>query len=378
MTVSGASPIIDTAATDVGFTFTKELMNTVPNARDVWAMVAQTPGHHDQRASTSAAPRPATRSRSAATASTRARTPTSSTAPTSPTTPTTAPRSSSSTSTRSRRCRSRSTRTAPRCRPPACSLNIVPKSGTNRFTRHRQRLLRQRQHPGGQRRRRAAGARREPGEQPATSTSTPGSTSAGRSCATRSGSGARTASRRSRTSSPARAIADGSSRSTARSSGTRRRRSTGSPSTATTCPASSTWPQKKRFNRGLSALRPVETTAGPAGPSRSPRLFTLRDDWTVGVEPARQRPKVEHHGPGASSSTPSPGVDVDNTPARMTRRPASGPTRRRTIRRSAKNLRAFGATAQLLRATTGSAGRTISSSASTSAVRAFGNQAAAH
>jgi Carboxypeptidase regulatory-like domain/TonB-dependent Receptor Plug Domain len=44
VTVSGASPVIDTAATDVGFTFTKEIMTTVPNARDVWAMVAQTPG----------------------------------------------------------------------------------------------------------------------------------------------------------------------------------------------------------------------------------------------------------------------------------------------------------------------------------------------
>lgn len=42
--VSGASPIIETAATDVGFTFTKDLMETVPNARDAWAMVAQAPG----------------------------------------------------------------------------------------------------------------------------------------------------------------------------------------------------------------------------------------------------------------------------------------------------------------------------------------------
>jgi hypothetical protein len=44
ITVSGASPIIETAATDVGFTFTKDLMETVPNARDAWAMVAQAPG----------------------------------------------------------------------------------------------------------------------------------------------------------------------------------------------------------------------------------------------------------------------------------------------------------------------------------------------
>ena len=44
ITVSGASPIIDTAATNVSFTYTKELMNTIPNARDVWAMVSQEPG----------------------------------------------------------------------------------------------------------------------------------------------------------------------------------------------------------------------------------------------------------------------------------------------------------------------------------------------
>jgi len=42
--VSGAAPVIDTAATNVGFTFNKELMNTIPNARDVWAMVTQAPG----------------------------------------------------------------------------------------------------------------------------------------------------------------------------------------------------------------------------------------------------------------------------------------------------------------------------------------------
>lgn len=44
VTVTGASPIIDTAATNVSFTYTKELMNTIPNARDVWAMVSQAPG----------------------------------------------------------------------------------------------------------------------------------------------------------------------------------------------------------------------------------------------------------------------------------------------------------------------------------------------
>jgi hypothetical protein len=44
VTVSGASPVIDTAATSVSFTYTKELLNTIPNARDVWAMVSQAPG----------------------------------------------------------------------------------------------------------------------------------------------------------------------------------------------------------------------------------------------------------------------------------------------------------------------------------------------
>lgn len=44
VTVSGASPVIDSAATNVSFTYTKELMNTIPNARDPWAMVAQAPG----------------------------------------------------------------------------------------------------------------------------------------------------------------------------------------------------------------------------------------------------------------------------------------------------------------------------------------------
>jgi hypothetical protein len=44
VTVVGESPILETAAAETSFTFTKELMSTVPNARDVWAIVAQTPG----------------------------------------------------------------------------------------------------------------------------------------------------------------------------------------------------------------------------------------------------------------------------------------------------------------------------------------------
>jgi carboxypeptidase family protein/TonB-dependent receptor-like protein len=44
VTVSGAAPMIETAATAVGFNFGKEVMETIPNARDAWSMVAQAPG----------------------------------------------------------------------------------------------------------------------------------------------------------------------------------------------------------------------------------------------------------------------------------------------------------------------------------------------
>jgi hypothetical protein len=44
VTVTGESPVIDSGSTAVGFTFTTEIMNTVPNARDAWAMVSQAPG----------------------------------------------------------------------------------------------------------------------------------------------------------------------------------------------------------------------------------------------------------------------------------------------------------------------------------------------
>ena len=44
VTVTGEAPIIDTGETKVAFTFTQELMNTVPNARDPWAMITQAPG----------------------------------------------------------------------------------------------------------------------------------------------------------------------------------------------------------------------------------------------------------------------------------------------------------------------------------------------
>jgi outer membrane receptor protein involved in Fe transport len=44
VTVSGASPIVDTTSTAVGTNFTKELLTEIPNARDVWAAMAQAPG----------------------------------------------------------------------------------------------------------------------------------------------------------------------------------------------------------------------------------------------------------------------------------------------------------------------------------------------
>lgn len=44
VTVAGASPVIDTGTTNVAFTFNKELMDSVPNAGDPWAMVIQAPG----------------------------------------------------------------------------------------------------------------------------------------------------------------------------------------------------------------------------------------------------------------------------------------------------------------------------------------------
>ncbi len=42
--VVGDAPVIETAQTDIDFTFTKQQMDTVPNARDPWAMLSQVPG----------------------------------------------------------------------------------------------------------------------------------------------------------------------------------------------------------------------------------------------------------------------------------------------------------------------------------------------
>jgi hypothetical protein len=44
VTVTGDSPIVDTSTTRVGTNFTKELLTEIPNARDIWAAMAQAPG----------------------------------------------------------------------------------------------------------------------------------------------------------------------------------------------------------------------------------------------------------------------------------------------------------------------------------------------
>jgi hypothetical protein len=44
VTVTGESPIVDTSTTTMGTNFTKELLTDIPNARDIWAAMAQAPG----------------------------------------------------------------------------------------------------------------------------------------------------------------------------------------------------------------------------------------------------------------------------------------------------------------------------------------------
>src|SRR5688572_16947042 len=44
VTVTGQSPIVDTSTTTMGTNFTKELLTEIPNARDIWAAMAQAPG----------------------------------------------------------------------------------------------------------------------------------------------------------------------------------------------------------------------------------------------------------------------------------------------------------------------------------------------
>ena len=44
VTVTGASPVIDTTATSVQQNFKIEQLNSIPNGRDMWALLAATPG----------------------------------------------------------------------------------------------------------------------------------------------------------------------------------------------------------------------------------------------------------------------------------------------------------------------------------------------
>jgi hypothetical protein len=44
VTVSGASPVVDSSTTTMGTNFTKELLTEIPNARDIWAAMSQAPG----------------------------------------------------------------------------------------------------------------------------------------------------------------------------------------------------------------------------------------------------------------------------------------------------------------------------------------------
>ena len=46
LTITGESPVVDVKNTNVGTSFTKELMQDIPNARDIWAAMAQAPGFH--------------------------------------------------------------------------------------------------------------------------------------------------------------------------------------------------------------------------------------------------------------------------------------------------------------------------------------------
>ena len=44
VTITGDSPVIDVKSTTVGTNFTKELLQDIPNARDIWAAMSQAPG----------------------------------------------------------------------------------------------------------------------------------------------------------------------------------------------------------------------------------------------------------------------------------------------------------------------------------------------
>ena len=44
VTVTGSSPVVDTQSTTISSSFTKEQLEKIPNARDPWVIVEQTPG----------------------------------------------------------------------------------------------------------------------------------------------------------------------------------------------------------------------------------------------------------------------------------------------------------------------------------------------
>jgi hypothetical protein len=46
VTITGETPVVDVKSTTVGTNFTKELLQDIPNARDIWAAMAQAPGFH--------------------------------------------------------------------------------------------------------------------------------------------------------------------------------------------------------------------------------------------------------------------------------------------------------------------------------------------
>ena len=72
--------------------------------------------------------------------------------------------------------------------------------------------------------------------------------------------------------------------------------------------------EKARYNRGLSALRPLETTQDQSG-APTPRILAFRDDWTVrGNLLVSAKLNIIDAGFRLDAR---PGIDTDNTPARM-------------------------------------------------------------
>ena len=44
VTVTGESPVVDTKSTTLASSFTKDMLEKIPNARDPWVIIEQTPG----------------------------------------------------------------------------------------------------------------------------------------------------------------------------------------------------------------------------------------------------------------------------------------------------------------------------------------------